>query len=160
MKQNTKIKGYIGNPELLNHKKTAFLCSRKIPANAILKCYDWAIEQRETGNCIISGFHSKIEKDVFYYLLKGNQPIIVALARGLKQKIEPALRKQIDNERLLIITPFDFSVIRVTEKTALERNQFMAELADEIAVGYIAECGTLQSLLANTEKRIINISNL
>jgi hypothetical protein len=43
-----------------------------------------AIAQRESGNCVISGFHSQIEKDVLHYLLKGNQPIIVFLARGLK----------------------------------------------------------------------------
>ena len=57
-----------GNIELLKLPKTAFLCSRNIPASAVLKCYDWAIEQRDKGNCVISGFHSKIEKDVFHYL--------------------------------------------------------------------------------------------
>jgi len=83
---------YLGNRELLKQKKTAFLCSRTIPASAILKCYDWAIAQREAGNCIISGFHSQLEKDVFHFLLKGNQPIIIALARGLKEKNEPELK--------------------------------------------------------------------
>ena len=65
----------LGNTELLKLRKTAFLCSRKIPASAVLTCYDWAIEQREKGSCIISGFHSKIEKDVFHYLIDGRQPI-------------------------------------------------------------------------------------
>ncbi len=51
-----KIKQLLGNKMLLKLPKTAFLCSRKIPASAVLKCYDWAIEQREAGNCIISGF--------------------------------------------------------------------------------------------------------
>jgi hypothetical protein len=60
----------IGNKKILNLHKTAFLCSRKIPADIILKSYDWAIEQRDKGICIISGFHSKIEKDVFQYLYK------------------------------------------------------------------------------------------
>lgn len=78
----------LGNMELLKLPKTAFLCSRKIPASAVLKCYDWAIEQRENGNCIISGFHSKIEKDVFHYLLSGTQPVIMALARGMKKKLD------------------------------------------------------------------------
>jgi hypothetical protein len=44
-----------GNTELLTLPKTAFLSSRKIPASAVLKRYDWAIEQRENGNCIIIG---------------------------------------------------------------------------------------------------------
>ena len=73
-----KIEQLLGNEILLELKKTAFLCSRKIPASVVLKCYDWAIAQRESGNCVISGFHSQIEKDVFHYLLKGQQPIIIA----------------------------------------------------------------------------------
>lgn len=82
---------YIGNKQILEHFKIAFLCSRKCPANIILKSYDWAVEQREKGVCVISGFHSKIEKDVLHYLLKGNQPIILVLARGLKKRLEPEL---------------------------------------------------------------------
>ena len=41
------IKESMGNNELLNLPKTAFLCSRQVPAGAVLKCYDWAIAQRE-----------------------------------------------------------------------------------------------------------------
>lgn len=82
---------FLGNKQLLKLHKTAFLCSRLITASKVLKCYDWAIAQREAENCVISGFHSQLEKDVFYYLFKGKQPIIIALARGLKKKIEPEL---------------------------------------------------------------------
>jgi len=67
----------LGNTDLLTLPKTAFLCSRQIPASAVLKCYDWAIEQRDNGNCIISGFQSQIEKDVFHYLLKGGDVEII-----------------------------------------------------------------------------------
>ena len=100
-----EVKEHKGNIELLKLHKTAFLCSRKVPASVVLKCYDWAIEQREKGNCIISGFHSKLEKDVLHYLLKGKQPIIVALARGLKEKVETEFQQPIAQGRLLIITP-------------------------------------------------------
>lgn len=57
----------IGNSNILDLPKVGFLCSRKIPVDIILKTYDWAIEQREKGICVISGFHSKIEKDVFHF---------------------------------------------------------------------------------------------
>ena len=136
----------LGNSELLKLRKTAFLCSREIPASVVLKCYDWAIEQREKGKCIISGFHSKIEKDVFHYLLAGTQPVIMALARGMKDRIEPELKTAIDAGRLLIVTPFDERVKRVTEETAQKRNQFMIELADEIAIGYAGKGGMLEKL--------------
>lgn len=136
-----------GNIELLKLTKTAFLCSRKIPASVVLKCYDWAIAQREAGNCVIGGFHSQLEKDVLHYLLKGKQPIIVAMARGLKQKLEPELQQAMDAGRLLIISPFDESVKRVTKKTAVIRNQMMIELADEVVVGFASEGGNLKKLL-------------
>jgi predicted Rossmann fold nucleotide-binding protein DprA/Smf involved in DNA uptake len=149
------LKEYIGNIELLKLHKTAFLCSRKIPASIVLKCYDWAIEQREQNHCIISGFHSQIEKDVLHYLLKGNQPIIVALARGLKKKIEPEFIKPLEKDRLLIITPFPKTVTRVTEQTAQIRNQMMIELADSITVGFLSKGGNLEKLLNNTPYKSI-----
>lgn len=152
-----EIKEHVGNIDLLKLLKTAFLCSRKVPASVVLKCYDWAIGQREKENCIISGFHSQIEKDVLHYLLKGQQPIILALARGIKEKLEPEFQKAIEQNRLLIITPFDKSVKRVTEQTAQTRNQLMIDLADKITVGYASKDGQLDELLKRTNKAITKI---
>ena len=138
----------LGNKELLKEYKTAFLCSRKCPASIVLKSYDWAIVQREAGNCVISGFHSKIEKDILHYLIKGQQPIILALARGLKSRIEPEIQQAIEEKRLLIVTPFNKSVKRITSETAMKRNKFMAELADELFVAYSSPGGKLQTLIS------------
>ena len=151
------IKEHIGNKELLALPKTAFLCSRKVPASIILKCYDWAIQQREKGSCVISGFHSQIEKDVLHYLLKGKQPIIVVLARGLKSNLEKEFIKPIEEGRLLIVTPFEEKIKRVTEKTAKVRNEMMIELADKIMLGFASEGGALLELLTNSSlKKEIN----
>jgi predicted Rossmann fold nucleotide-binding protein DprA/Smf involved in DNA uptake len=148
----------IGNKELLKLRKIAFLCSREIPASVVLKCYDWAIEQREKGNCVISGFHSKIEKDVFHYLLAGSQPVIIALARGMKGKIEPELKSAIEAGRLLIISPFENKVKRVTVETAERRNRFMIELADEVVIGFAAKGGIIEKQIAEiSDKKIIKI---
>lgn len=144
----------LGNNEILKLPKTAFLCSRKVPASVVLKCYDWAIEQREKGVCIISGFHSQIEKDVLHYLLKGKQPIILALARGLKEKLEPEFVKPIEQNRLLIISPFDKSTIRITKQTAETRNKLMIDLADNITLGYASPGGQLEKLLVGIDKPI------
>ena len=151
------IKESLGNTDLLKLPKSAFLCSRQVPASLVLKCYDWAIEQREAENCIISGFHSQLEKDVFHYLLKGKQPIIIALARGLKEKIKPELIKPLEEGRVLIISPFDKTVKRVTEQTAEIRNKMMIELADNITVGYASEGGNLETLLKTTKKEIARL---
>ncbi len=153
-----KIQDHIGNYELLKLSKTGFLCSRKVPASAVLKCYDWAIAQREAGNCVISGFHSKLEKDVLHFLLKGQQPIILVLARGLKNKLEPEFEKPLEQGRLLIISPFDKTTKRVTEQTAEIRNNMMLELADSITIGYDSAGGLLEKLLKMTNKPIIKIT--
>lgn len=147
----------LGNTDLLKLPKIAFLCSRKVSAGAVLKCYDWAIAQRTAGNCVISGFHSQIEKDVLHYLLKGEQPVILALARGMKEKLAPELQEAITQNRLLIITPFDKSVKRVSEQTATIRNKMMIDLADSIVVGHVSIGGQLESLLAMTDKNVIQL---
>lgn len=103
---------------------------------------------------MLSGFHSALEKDVLHYLLKGKQPLILALARGMKEKFEPELQDAIGQKRLLIITPFDRSVKRITSQTALLRNQFMLEHADNVTIGYARPGGLLESLLLETDKSL------
>jgi hypothetical protein len=71
---------YLGNIRILDGYKMGFLCSRKIPATAVLRCYDWAIDQREKGRCVVTGVHSVIEKGVTAILLKGYQPLVILLA--------------------------------------------------------------------------------
>ncbi|MBS1942985.1 MAG: DNA-binding protein, partial [Bacteroidetes bacterium] len=48
----------LGEATLWHLPKTAFLCSRKVPAAQVLKCYDWAIAMREAGTCVMLGAHS------------------------------------------------------------------------------------------------------
>jgi hypothetical protein len=152
------IKFQLGNSELLKLNTTAFLCSRKVPASTVLKCYDWAIAQREAGICVISGFHSTIEKDVLHYLLKGKQPIIVALARGLKEKMESEFKAPLEQGRLLFITPFNKEVKRVSTLTATTRNQMMIEIANQITIGYASKGGQLENLLNTFKKPVHYIS--
>lgn len=148
------VQEYFGNQEILQQLKTGFLCSRKFPASVVLPAYDWAIEQTRANNCVISGFHSGIEKDVLKYLLMGSQPIIVVLARGLMKRVNPKLKPVLDNGRLLFITPFDKNVTRITKETALIRNKLVIELADNITVAHAKPGGSLAELLTITQKYI------
>lgn len=145
---------FIGNAEIITQHKVAFLCSRKFSASSVLKCYDWAIAQREAGNCVISGFHSQIEKDVLHYLLKGNQPVLLVLARGMKETIATQFRKPLEQGRLLMLSPFEKSVKRSTKQTATIRNKLMIDLADVIVVGFANPSGQLVETLHNTEKPV------
>lgn len=141
------IKYSTGNTSFLNLYSIAFLCSRRVPAQIVLKSYDWAIEQREKCNCVISGFHSKIEQDVFHFLLKGDQPLILALARGLMKRYSNEIQDTLLKNRLLIVSPFEESIKRITAATAKQRNQFMCDLADEIFVAYASPKGQLFGLI-------------
>ncbi len=144
---------YFGNKDILNHHKTGFLSSRKCPADVVLKSYEWAKKQRSEGNCIVCGNHSQIEKDVFEILLKGNQPLVLVLPRGLKSRWPKEWLEAIDKNRLLIISPFSKDVKRVTRETAIKKNKTIIELSTEIIVGYSSEGGQLADLLKNKTYR-------
>jgi len=138
---------FLGRREILNNHKVAFFCSQKCPSYLILKSYDWAIDQRDKGVCVISGFHSKIEKDVLDFLLKGTQPIIMILARNMKKRFPAEQRKAIKENRLLTISPFDDKVTQNTKETCHKRNEVIFEIADEIVVAFATKSGKLEKLL-------------
>lgn len=91
---------HTGDLRIWDQPKTAFLCSRKVPAAQVLKCYDWAIAMRDAGKCVMLGAHSQLEKDVLHYLLKGVQPVVLVLARGAKRQMGPTLQSEINKGRL------------------------------------------------------------
>ena len=143
----------LGNAAIWSLPRTAFLCSRKVPAAQVLKCYDWAIAMREARQCVMLGAHSQLEKDVLHYLLKGTQPVVLVLARGMKKKLEPELDAEVSKGRLLVVAPFSEKVTRVTADTALVRNRFMVEQAHDVVVGYAQVGGGLASLLSEVGSR-------
>ena len=53
----------LGNRDLLALPKTALFCSARCPGHVILTAYDQAAKWRDAGRCVISGFHSPVEKE-------------------------------------------------------------------------------------------------
>ena len=133
---------YLGNMELLNLPKTAFLASNTILPDMVLKCYDWAATNHE--GCVISGFNSKMEKDVFHFLVKGKQHIILVLARQMYKKIPQELLSLIDDNYLLIISVSN--AVRQSRTTALARNKYICEIADHIIFVGVNEKSSLFEL--------------
>lgn len=123
------------------------LCSREAPGATILKALDQAAAWRDAGRCVIGGFHSPLERQCLDILLRGKQPIVMALARGLGALRLPAeQRKALDGGRLTIVSPFPATATRVTADLARQRNRFIAALADEIVFAYVAPGGSLSQL--------------
>ncbi|MCY1714483.1 DNA-processing protein DprA [Caproiciproducens galactitolivorans] len=151
--KNSSIVETLGNTELLELEKAAFLCSSKYSSASVLKSYDWATEQQKSGNCVISGFHSPLEKDVLDILLRGEQPVIMVLARGLYQRPSKKLLQHLKSGRLLIVTPFDCSVTYITKETAEVRNRLVITLADEIVVAHMTKGGQLEKILNTANKK-------
>ena len=132
---------YLGNRELLKLKKTAFLASSTISSETVLRCYDWATEMRNRGECVVSGFSSKLEQDVLHFLLKGNQPIIVVLARRMYRNIPDGLKEPLAQNRLLIISVNN--AVRQSKVTAMARNKYVCEMADSICFVGVTEQSSL-----------------
>ena len=136
----------IGNLELLNQPKTALFCSARCPGSAILQAYDQAALWRDAGRCIISGFHSPVEKECLRILLRGTQPIILCLARGLLKRIPPEWQTALDAGRLLLLSAFPATDTRITTDLARRRNEIVAALADEAWFAYISSGGQSERL--------------
>jgi predicted Rossmann fold nucleotide-binding protein DprA/Smf involved in DNA uptake len=141
---------YLGNKDILKIQKTGFLCSRKCPAEIVLKSYEWAKHQRIEGNCIVCGNHSQIEKDVFEILLRGNQPLILVLARGMKKRWDILIHKALKENRLLIISLFPEKENRVTHQLAEKRNRFIFDLCEKTHIPYAQPNGLLEKLIKET----------
>ncbi len=137
-----------GDEGILRCQKIAFLCSRSYPAKVVLPIYDWAKKMRDSGECVISGFHSTLERDVLGILLRGSQPIILAVARGLPKRYPADVNRAINDGRLLVISSFPAAVSRITADTARRRNAFILSVADRVVVGHMNCDGVLAETLA------------
>ncbi|MEW6607233.1 MAG: DNA-processing protein DprA [bacterium] len=128
---------FIGNLSILSLPKTAFFCSADTPGSVILHAYDKAAEFRDSGKCVLSGFHSPIEKECLKILLRGKQPIIICPARAIEtMRLTDEFRRVLEANRLLILSPFINSPKRISRESALRRNELVAALADEAFISY------------------------
>lgn len=144
---------YLGNPSLLNLPKTAFMASSTIPLDMVLRCYDWAVKMRDEGCCVISGFSSRLEKDVWDFLKEGRQPIILVLAREMYKQIPIELQTLLDSGRLLIISTSSAS--RQSKATAFTRNRYICEQAEKILFIGVNENSSLFPLLQQFHSKCI-----
>lgn len=127
----------LGNLDILNHKKLAFFCSVKCPGSLILKVYDLSQSLKQAGVTVVGGFHSPIERECLTILLRGSQPMIICPARSIKgMRIRAEYKKPLEQGRLLMLSPFKESERRNTIETAMDRNRFVAALADSVFVVY------------------------
>ena len=146
----------LGNRDLLNLPKTAFLASSTIPTDMVLRCYDWATKMAKEEQCIISGFSSHLEKEVLHFLMKGRCPIILVLAREMYRQIPSELQPLLDAHRLLIISVS--KAVRQSKATAHARNKYICEIADKILFVGVTEKSSLYPLTDTYKNKHINLT--
>jgi predicted Rossmann fold nucleotide-binding protein DprA/Smf involved in DNA uptake len=137
----------LGNLCLLQQKTLALFCSVKCPGDLILKTYDLAQQLREAEETVIGGFHSPMERECLTILLRGNQPLIVCLARSLRgMRLPTVYREPLEQGRLLLLSPFSEKERRHTVELASRRNQLVAALATAIFVSHAELAGKTEVL--------------
>ena len=136
----------LGNLALLAMPKTALFCSTHCPGSVILPTYDQAARWRDTGCCVISGFHSPVEKECLQILLRGDAPVILCPARGMLERLPAQWAIAVAAGRLLLLSPFPAQETRVTAALARRRNEFVAALADEAYIAHATPGGQLEQL--------------
>lgn len=127
------IPTYLGNKALLDMQKVGYLASRKISTLSVLPTLDWAMQtSKQKDIAIVSGFHSKMERDVLRILLQGQCAIIIVLARGMYRKLPKQYEEAMAQNRLLIISYEKENITRVSETTAHKRNDFVRKLVNKM----------------------------
>lgn len=154
MAKKTNDVTVMGNIDLLKLKKTAFLASSTIPPEMVLRCYDWAAGKHQ--GCVISGFSSKLEQDVLHFLLRAKCPVIMVLARRMYKVIPDELKEPLERGNLLIISASAAS--RQSKATALARNKYICEQADNILFVGITQSSSLFPLTKEFTMKVNTLS--
>ena len=128
-----------GNLRLLEERLTALFCSQRCPGDLILKTYDLARAMRDAGVPVIGGFQTPMEKECLRLLLRGSQPVVVCPARGIdNMRVPRDWRAALDEDRLLVLSPFPSTHRRPTAELAAQRNNLVAELAHRVFIAHAA----------------------
>lgn len=137
----------LGNTLLLERRKIGFFASSRIAALSVLPTLDWAAEiaQREDV-VIVSGFQSKMEREVLDFLLQGRCGIICVLARSIYKKIPDRYREAYDAGRVLFVSHECGSVRRTARAAAIRRNAYIASIVDSLVFSSVTSASSLYPL--------------
>lgn len=126
-----------GNLKLLSTRPLALFCSVKCPGTLILQTYDLVQQLRDSDRAVIGGFHSPVERECLITLLRGKNPIVICLARGIESmRLPKEYQGPLEEKRVLLLSTFSEKVRRADTGTAASRNAVVAALAHEVFVAH------------------------
>lgn len=137
----------LGNTSLLDRRKIGYFASGTIAALSVLPTLDWAAEVAKREDvAIVSGFHSKMEREVLDFLLRGKCGIICVLARSIYKKIPDKYREAYNAGRVLFIAPFETSATRTSRHLCQQRNEYVASISAELVFSSMTFNSSLHQL--------------
>ena len=147
----------LGNTSLLDRKNIGYFASSKIATLSVLPTLDWATEVAQHEDvAIVSGFHSKMEREVLDFLLRGKCGIVCVLARSIYKKIPEKFREAYNSGRVLFIAPFKTSATRTSRHLCQQRNEYVASISDELVFSSLTPDSSLYPL-SITRKTVVTI---
>ncbi len=137
----------LGNASFMRNRLLAFFCSQRCPGSVLAKMYDLAQILSQQQITVVGGFQSPVEQEFLFRLLRSALSVIVCPARNLEtMRLLPEFEEPLQQGRLLLLSPFPASVQRLSRPLAVERNRFVAALADRILLAHASPGGALESL--------------
>lgn len=137
----------LGNMELFQRRKIGFLASSKIASLSVLPSIEWAVEVAKREDvAIVSGFHSRLERQVLEFLLTGKCGIICVLARSIYKKVPLIYKSAYEVGRVLFIAPCQTSASMASRKLCHERNEYVASISDEMVFASLRPESSLSAL--------------
>ena len=99
------------------------------------------------GATVVSGFHSPVEKECLRILLRGEQPIIICLARAFgKIRLLSDWRRALESGRLLLVSTFEKWPPRPDKNSTAYRNECVAALSDEVLIIHATPGGEIERI--------------
>ena len=98
------------------------------------------------GIPVIGGFQTPMEKECLRLLIRGSQPVVVCPARSIdNMRVPRDWRTSLDEDRLLILSPFPPNRRRPTAELAAQRNDLVADLAAQVFIAHAAPGGKTEA---------------
>ena len=135
----------LGNKGLLDRPKMGFLASRgeATPHGSL---------PVKSGEVILSGFLSPMEREVFNAGLKHGKPMIWVKPWGLDEASHTApVRKAIEDGRLLVVSPFADHIEAPSMRRAAWCNQYVLAHSGRVVVGHLNPDGKLACVLSEAD---------
>lgn len=114
----------------------------------IVRAYDLAVALRQAGVPVVGAFHGPIERECRDLLLRGEQPLVVCVPRGMWKRPPAVYLPGIAAGRLLLCAPFPEREERITAATAERANRVAVALAAGVFIIYATPGGTTATLCA------------